>query len=232
MRIFGIFAHPDDKSYGPSGTLLHYAAKNADISLLTLTHGENGSLGPCKNMTKQEVMNLRRSELECAANVIGVKDLEIHHFPNGKLSSISDIEGIDFIKNRIEDKNPDIILTFHENGITGHHDHITTTNWVYSAIQSIKFIPSLYFFGISESYANIIHGRKLYPIPRFQITHKIDVSEFVNKKMTAIKCHDSQMEIFNKIDEVPGRFKRISHKELFAKVWPKTKQIHKITTHF
>ena len=232
MRILTIFAHPDDESYGPSGTLIHYAANHADISLLTLTHGENGRLGPCKNLLKEEVMKLRRSELECAASVIGIKDLHIYNFPDGNLNSISNTEGVVFIKKCIEDKKPDIILTFHVNGITGHPDHITTSKWVFSAIQCINFSPTLYYFGISASYSDIIPGRKLYPIPRSQITHEISVSEYINEKVSAIRCHKSQIEIFNKIDEVPDRFKRINSREIFSRVWPKTNQNQKIMTHF
>ena len=40
--IFGIFAHPDDEAFGPSGTLLMETKAGTELHLITLTLGEAG----------------------------------------------------------------------------------------------------------------------------------------------------------------------------------------------
>ena len=42
--ILVIFAHPDDESHGPGGTLAKYAAEGAKVHYLCATHGEAGTV--------------------------------------------------------------------------------------------------------------------------------------------------------------------------------------------
>ena len=49
-----VFAHPDDESFGPGGTLARYAARGADVFLVTATRGEMGKIhgkNPLKPMS-------------------------------------------------------------------------------------------------------------------------------------------------------------------------------------
>ena len=45
-RLLGIFAHPDDESFGPDGTLARYAAEGVDVHILIMTDGAVGSVDP------------------------------------------------------------------------------------------------------------------------------------------------------------------------------------------
>ncbi len=63
MKLLAIFAHPDDESYGPAGTLARATRGGHIVSLLTLTHGESGSLGISKNLSVEKFAKRRNQEL-------------------------------------------------------------------------------------------------------------------------------------------------------------------------
>ena len=60
--IFGIFAHPDDESFGPSGTLLKLRRSGYDLHLIVLTDGEAG-VNPdgIENLGEVRLQEWRRS---------------------------------------------------------------------------------------------------------------------------------------------------------------------------
>jgi LmbE family N-acetylglucosaminyl deacetylase len=223
MKLLFIFAHPDDETYGPAGTILHYVKKDAEIYLLTLTRGENGKLGICKTLPKPEVAELRTKELRCAVKVLGIKELIIGEFEDGTLSGISDEEGIAFIHTELQKIKPDAVITFHDEGITGHPDHIKVSKWVTEAVKERNSEVQLFYFGLSEEQTKKIIDREMYPIPNTEITHQLDVSDYLEQKKKAIECHDSQIEIFERMEKLEGGFEQLHRIESFSKIWPEEK---------
>ena len=88
MRILTAFAHPDDESYGPAGTLAQATRNGHIVSLLTLTHGESSSQGISKNLSATELAKRRSQELRCAVKILGIQHLQIHNFSDKHLQDI------------------------------------------------------------------------------------------------------------------------------------------------
>jgi LmbE family N-acetylglucosaminyl deacetylase len=42
--LLGVFAHPDDESFGPGATLAHYARRGVDVHVIIATDGIAGSV--------------------------------------------------------------------------------------------------------------------------------------------------------------------------------------------
>lgn len=221
MKMLFVFAHPDDESYGPSGTMSLYANEGAETYLVTLSRGESGSLGICKTLSKPEVAELRTKELQCAAKALRVKELTIGNFPDGGLKDIPDLKGIEFIAQAISKINPDAVITFYKEGVTGHPDHKIVSRWVTSAVRSNFSQTKLFHFGLTEKQARRITDRKMYAIPESEITHQIDVSAYIEQTKKAIKCHDSQIEIFERMQRVDGGFDQFHQIESFSQILPK-----------
>ena len=114
MRILAVFAHPDDESFGPAGTIIKAIRSGHTVSLLTLTQGEAGTLGISKYLSATNLAKQRRKELKCAVKKLGIQHFQIQNLSDNHLQYIPDQVGIDIIKVKISRFKPDIIITYHE----------------------------------------------------------------------------------------------------------------------
>ena len=124
--IFGIFAHPDDEAFGPSGTLLMEKLAGNEVHLICATAGESGV-----NPEEQEDLALvRLEEWRKAGELLGADSMHMLGYKDGYLSNISYHEAADkidtIIRDIIKDRDDIIVelISMDMNGITGHLDHI------------------------------------------------------------------------------------------------------------
>ena len=125
--IFGIFAHPDDEAFGPSGTLMKEIDEGADVHLITLTTGQAG-MNPDNH---DDLGAVREQEWRDAGRLIGATSLHALGFDDGHLDNIAMLEAVDRINALIDqtlthyDEPVEIeLMSIDTNGITGHIDHI------------------------------------------------------------------------------------------------------------
>jgi LmbE family N-acetylglucosaminyl deacetylase len=125
--IFGVFAHPDDEAFGPSGTLLMEKALGNEIHLICATAGENGTNpGNLPNLGE-----VRLEEWKKACSILGADSMHHLGYTDGTLSNKDFHEMaslVDSIVHSIIGERDDIEVEFMSidlNGITGHIDHIT-----------------------------------------------------------------------------------------------------------
>jgi LmbE family N-acetylglucosaminyl deacetylase len=220
MKILATFAHPDDESYGPGGTIARATGTGHIVSLLTLTRGESGSLGVSKNHSVDKLAKRRSQELKSAAGNLGIQQVQIHNLPDNNLQDIPEEKGINIIKKEINRFKPDIIITFHENTISGHPDHLAVTNWTYTAVKLMQNPPRLFFFCFDQRQTSMVTFQKLTPIAESEITHRINVGDFINDKIAAIRCHKTQETVWQRFEEHKIDFKTFAEWEVFVQKWP------------
>lgn len=138
--IFGIFAHPDDEAFGPSGTLLLETQSGTELHLITLTAGDAGT-NPDNHTNLAEV---RLKEWRKSANLIGATSTHFMGYKDGQLDNLSLIEVgdkiIDLVQATIGD-DTDLqieIMTNDLNGISGHIDHIVAARAACFAFYRLK----------------------------------------------------------------------------------------------
>jgi len=135
--LLGIFAHPDDESFGPGGTLARYAAEGVDVHVIIATDGIAGSVGDDSYMQTHETLaQVRSTELSDAAVALGITSIwSLPYSDSGMRGSpenknpdalIQQPLGtlIDDILGYINRLQPDIVLTHDPFGGYGHPDHI------------------------------------------------------------------------------------------------------------
>ncbi len=220
MIILALFAHPDDETFGPGGSLARYAHEGHQVHLRTFTRGEAGTLGPARSLSREQLGELRTRELNCASRALHVSSLEIYGLPDGKLADIEEEEGQRRVRRELDLLSPDVLITFHEGGISGHPDHRTVAHWCLKVVMGMANPPRLLGYGITEEHARHITFRRLFPIPDRDVTHVIDVSPFLDDKLAAIQCHKSQAETWQKIQSVDGWFRIWAAQEHFCQAWP------------
>lgn len=133
-RLLGVFAHPDDESFGPAGTLAVHSAAGVDVHIATMTDGAAGA--PAAGFPEgDELAVVRRSELRAAADHLGAT---LHHFAHRDSGYAGDPRNHDpraFINvdpesvtgqlvALIRAVRPDVVITHDEQGGYHHPDHI------------------------------------------------------------------------------------------------------------
>jgi LmbE family N-acetylglucosaminyl deacetylase len=221
MKLLAIFAHPDDESFGPAGTLAHYACSGHQVGLVTLTRGEAGSSGISKELTPAELASRRTCELHQAVRVLGLNYLKIFDLPDKKLSEVPEQTALKLIQSEIDFFRPDILITFHERGISGHPDHQTVSRWLLQLVKNPTESRSLFFYGIIPEQAKHFSLRGLLPMTITEVTHKIAVADFVDVKIQAMKCHITQEKSWQKFIQPLEKLKSFAQWEYFKQVWPK-----------
>ena len=158
--LLAVFAHPDDESITCGGLLAWCAHQGADVALLCLTRGEHGQDGrePVKTEAPLgrdasrhgqgggDLARTRGRELECAARELGVKRVTLLEHADGMLPWLDPARLEADIDAAIRNRRPDAVITFDEDGLYGHPDHVAVherTTAVVAALDASA--PALYY---------------------------------------------------------------------------------------
>jgi len=195
--IMGIFAHPDDESFGPGGTLAKYAHLGHKVITITATRGQAG-----QSSDKQIIRDTgyhREQELRRAAKVLGVKKTIVLDFFDGTLNEHQLPVLKKLIAHEARRYKPDVIITYERNGISLHIDHIAVSKAVTQLIDEGKIKPKkFYYFGLGREMA-VFAKRNCY-LDDNKLA-KIDIKDYWKTKLKAIEMHASQDKDFKRIIE-------------------------------
>lgn len=206
--IVGIFAHPDDESFGPSGTIAKFA-KTHDVYIICATKGESG-MGPEKKLGA-----IRAKELRESAKILGVKYVHFLGFHDGTLSNNLYHKLAAKIEKKLKELKPEILITTEPQGISGHIDHITVSMVTSYVFKKLPFIKKLMYYCIDEKAAAKMHRYFIYFPPgykRSQVDKIIDIEKYWPIKKQAMFAHKSQIEDARK---VLARMENLKKEEYF-----------------
>ena len=188
--VVAIFAHPDDESFGPSGTIAKLAQSN-DVYVLCATKGESG-MGPSSNLAA-----IRAKELRESAKILGVKNVFFLGFVDGTLSNSIYHKLASKIEQKLKHLRPETIITTEPMGVSGHIDHITVSMVTSFVFTRLPFVKTLMYYCIDEKAAAKMSSYFIYFPPgykRSQVDKIIDVKNYWPQKRKAILAHKSQFK--------------------------------------
>lgn len=192
-KIVGIFAHPDDEALGPSGTLATLAKEN-EVYLICVTSGE------ASGKTKAEKLKIgetRRAELKESARILGVKEVYFLGYEDGELKNNSYHQLASDIVTKLEELQPDTLMTFEWRGISGHIDHITVSLVTTYVFKKLSFVTKLLYYCVCRQESELMHDYFIFFPPGFEkkdVHEVIDVSPVWNIKLKAMQAHQSQIK--------------------------------------
>lgn len=133
--VLAVFAHPDDESLACGGTLAKLAAAGARVVVMCASHGERGSdIGPVRN---DALGRERAVEMREAAEALGVAELRLLSHPDGDLrwAAVTDFNAdiVLFLRRHPQAS----VITFGEDGLYWHADHIGVYERVLTAVTSL-----------------------------------------------------------------------------------------------
>lgn len=198
-RLLCVFAHPDDESYGPGATLAQCALDGADVHILMFTCGEAGSIGVSKEMPADELCAARRREMAAACEALGVRSHRILGVPDKGVADMDADAAVGEILADIEKFRPQVVLTFHRDGVSSHPDHIAITRFLDRAFVEAGEGGPLRFFewGIPRRRAHLYDRPNLAPMPDSEIAAEVHPSDAaIDRKIAAIEAHVTQIEFY------------------------------------
>jgi LmbE family N-acetylglucosaminyl deacetylase len=204
-----ITAHPDDEVLIAGGLLAACADSAIPTGVVCLTRGEHGPIADPELVKAGTLAEVRVRELEAACSELGVQFVKCYRREDGNLrwSNGSAIAGQ--LAAIIERRRPELIVTFGEDGLYWHPDHIAAHRLCIRAVQRSRRQPSLYRSvwlkremralaaelrrrGISDDlwgFEPEDFGVEEEPADEILL----DLRKFTAQKLSALRCHHSQL---------------------------------------
>ncbi len=227
--LFAIFPHPDDETFSAGGLMAAAVEQGFRVVLDCITRGEAGESSNPAFDTPEKLGAAREQELASAMQSLGVTEIRHLGYRDSGMAGSPEARhpqaflqaSVETVANRlaleIRELRPQIILTFGEDGIYGHPDHIHTFRAVTRAVliaadpnalpeQAAPWqTPELYFCTAPREELLELMQRPNSPLasmpeearqklgtPRDQITHVLDVGAWGTRKRDAFLAHVSQ----------------------------------------
>ena len=228
LKLLAIFPHPDDETLGLGSTLARYSSEGVETYLVCATRGERGwfdSEGPDPGL--EGVGRIREAELRCAAENLGLHEVNFLDYLDGDVDRAVPEEIIGKIVFHIRRIKPQVVVTFGPDGAYGHPDHIALSqftngalvcaadrNFVDSHAQPPHRVLKFYYMVDSHEIVNVANeafggiSMEIDGITRthvgwadWQITTWLDNNTYLDKVQKAMLCHKSQIPGYHPIDQ-------------------------------
>ena len=195
QKILVILAHPDDPEFFCGATIARWVDAGHEVIYVLLTKGDKG-LNNWADVDPKELVTIRQKEQVNAAQVLGVKKVSFLSFEDGYL--VPDLELRKTLVEVIRKEKPDVLVTCDPNGIyfrenvLNHPDHLAAgkaaLDAVYPAAGNPLFFPEILKKGLQP------HNVKEIWLALPETPNLIlNITEFWQKKINALACHQSQI---------------------------------------
>lgn len=258
LTLMAVHAHPDDEASSTGGVLARYAAEGVTTVLVTCTDGRCGDgLDGVKpgepGHDPAAVAAMRRTELEASCAALKVTYLELLGYADSGMTGwpSNDAPGsfwstpVDQAAQRLAELirryEPDVVVTYDENGFYGHPDHIQAHRVTMAAV-ALTGGPRKVYWTTAPRSMMAEFGRVLtelgadWPepdaaaaadepqigLPDEEITTWVDTRAFGAQKFDALAAHASQSENIFFLRMGMERFIEMMGVETFVRVHDST----------
>ena len=240
-RLLLVHAHPDDESIGTGATMAKYAAEGAGVTLVTCTLGELGEVIPPELAHLADdadggLGEYRIGELAKACAALGVTDQRFlggagRWRDSGMMGQPSNDDPRCFwqadldeaaaeLLGVIRDVQPQVLVTYDDNGFYGHPDHIQAHRVAWRAFELAdglvtKFYATAMPHSVLAAGIEAMHGREdgspagggtdftrvqsvddlPFGVPDEAVTTEIDATAYLDQKIAAMRAHATQIAV-------------------------------------
>jgi LmbE family N-acetylglucosaminyl deacetylase len=254
LTLMAVHAHPDDEATATGGILARSAAEGIQTVLVTCTDGACGD-GPGgvkpgeAGHDPAAVVTMRRRELEASCEVLNVTHLELLGYADsGMMGWANNTAPGSFWTTPVDDAaarlgelirryQPDVVVTYDENGFYGHPDHIQAHRITMAAVASTGVPAKVYWTTMPRSkmqeFGQVMRelgadwedpdpstdgAEPAIGLPDDEITTWVDITEFGSQKYDALEAHASQSENIFFLRMGKERFAQMLGIETFIRV--------------
>lgn len=185
-----IYAHPDDADVAAGGTMALWASQGCEVHLVVVCDGAKGSHAPQEN--GGALADIRRSELQAAADILGIAAIHTLGFADGDVTNSADLrEQLVTLIRAVQPSiviGPDPTATFFGGVYVNHRDHRETGWAVLDAVAPAAAMP-LYFPAAGPAF--VVSTLLLSGTHEPDVAIAIDAA--IDQKVAAVLAHASQM---------------------------------------
>lgn len=209
--ILGVWAHPDDDIYLAAGLMAAAVDAGQRVVDVTATRGEGGSMDE-ERWPSESMGEVRTEELLKSLEVLGVKE---HHFLEGSvdvdMETGLDPSTVQQVRDVMARVDPDSVITFGPEGMTGHVAHQDISRMTGEAFTAVAKPGARLFHAVFPKSLGDEWLEKLEPFeifrpgtPRVVANEELDIGwvlppELLDRKITSIKEHASQIEALHEV---------------------------------
>jgi LmbE family N-acetylglucosaminyl deacetylase len=150
--LLGVWAHPDDEAYLCAGLMAAARDQGHRVVAVTATLGEHGTADPVR-WPPERLGPVRAAELAASLHVLGVDEHRVLGYRDGACAAAPPEGAVAQLVSIIGEVQPDTILTFGPDGLTGHPDHRAVGRWATEAWQASGRGARLLHAATTESFA-------------------------------------------------------------------------------
>lgn len=201
LSLLAIFAHPEDESFGPAGTLAKYASEGVAVTLVTATRANH----PAESNDPSQ----RSRDRVCSCRASGIRRACLFDYRRGELKQVAPQVIEERLVRLIRELQPQVIVTFGPQGLTGDSDSQILNAAALTAFQDANdpakfpqhledglraWTPQkLYYCVLPQSLVEARNVRELHALPDKEITTQLDVSAYSEAIKNAMYCqrHDA-----------------------------------------
>ena len=184
-----IVAHPDDAEFLCGGTVARWCSEGWTVDYLLTTSGDMGSRDP--EMKREQLLAIREKEQRAAATALGVRECVFLRYPDGYVEDTVELRGR--LVREIRRLKPDLVVTWDpfRRGFN-HRDHRLTGQAALDAIYPLARNPLGYPEHLEDG-LDVHRVNEVLLAGTDQPDYHVDVSDYLNKKMQALRKHTSQI---------------------------------------
>jgi N-acetyl-1-D-myo-inositol-2-amino-2-deoxy-alpha-D-glucopyranoside deacetylase len=217
-----VHAHPDDESVSTGGVMMKAKAHGHRVVLITATRGEAGEIyNMDEAASRPRLGEIRTEELRKATEILGVDRQEFLGYRDSGMVDTDDNknprsfhqaplqEAAARLAVFIREERPDVVVTYAEDGVYGHPDHVKAHHVAVAALDMLERedlpVKKLYYTAIPRSMMEAFvqsmpeeaqramgGNMRIAGTPDELVTTKVDVHDYVERKRDAFRAHLSQ----------------------------------------
>lgn len=201
-RVLCVLAHPDDVDFGSAGTVAGWTEAGIEVSYLIVTDGDGGGFDPA--VDRRDIPAIRQAEQRAAAKAVGVSDVTFLGYPDGRVEVSYDLRRD--IARHIRRVRPQRVLTstpernYARIGIS-HPDHMAVGEATLFAVYPDARNPFAHPELLADEGLVDWKVAEVWLGGDAQADHFADVTKLLDRKLDAIRCHESQLPMVDKLEE-------------------------------
>ena len=191
-----LFAHPDDAEFGTAGTVAKWVSDGTEVEYVCVTDGSAGSNEP--GVRRQDLAATREAEQRAACDVLGVKRVTFLGWQDGMVEPTLELRKA--IAREVRRFRPDVFLIpdparlwDRERGYVNHPDHkavgIAGLAVVNPDASTRPQFPDLLDEGLEPYEIPFLW----MPVWDEDADTFVDITDFIETKIRALRCHASQI---------------------------------------